>query len=54
MGKWAEPDLSDLDNDLLNNLKKSISWQLINIIPEKLYARNKEKLSDHFEKISKK
>ena len=27
---------------------KTISWQLINIIPKKLYARNKEKLSDRF------
>ena len=43
MGKWAKPDLSDLENDLLNNSMKSISWQLINIIPKKLYARNKEK-----------
>ena len=48
MGKWAKPDLSNLENDLLNNSMKSISWQLINIIPKKLYARNKEKLSDHF------
>ena len=48
MGKWAEPDLSDLENDLLNNSMKTISWQLINIIPKKLYSRNKEKLSDHF------
>ena len=48
MGKWANPDLSDLENDLLNNSIKSISWQLINIIPKKLHAINKEKLSDHF------
>ena len=48
MGKWAKPDLSYLENDLLNNSMKSISWQLINIIPKKLYARNKEKLSDRF------
>ena len=48
MGKWAKPDLSDLENDLLNNSMKSISWQLINIIQKKLYARNKEKLSDRF------
>ena len=47
-GKWAKPDLSDLENDLLNNSMKSISWQLINIIPKKLYTRNKEKLSDRF------
>ena len=33
MGKWAKPDLSDLENDLLNNSIQSISWQLINIIP---------------------
>ena len=48
MGKWAKPDLSDLENDLLNNSMKSISWQLINIIPKKLYTRNKEKLSNRF------
>ena len=48
MGKWAKPDLSDLENDLLNNSMKSISWQLINIIPKKLYTRNKEKLSERF------
>ena len=48
MGKWAKPDLSDLGNDLLNNSMKSISWQLINILHKKLYARNKEKLSDRF------
>ena len=48
MGKWAKPDFSDLENDLLYNSMKSISWQLINIIPKKLHARNKEKLSDHF------
>ena len=48
MGKLAKPDLSDLENDILNNSMKSISWQLINIIPKKLYTRNKEKLSDRF------
>ena len=48
MGKWAKPDLFDLENDLLNNSMKSISWQLINIIPKKLYTRNKEKLSERF------
>ena len=48
MGKWAKPDLSDLENDLLNNSMKSISSQLINIFPKKLYTRNKEKLSECF------
>ena len=48
MGKWAKPNLSNLENDLLNNSIKSISWQLINIIPENLYAKNKEKLSNRF------
>ena len=48
MGKWAKPDLSDLENDLLNNSMKSISWQLINIIPKKLCTKNKEKLSNRF------
>ena len=48
MGKWAKPDISYLENDLLNNSMKSISWQLINIIPKKLYTINKEKLSDRF------
>ena len=47
MGKWAKPDISDLENDLLNNSIKSISCQMINII-KKMYAKNKEKLSDHF------
>ena len=40
MGKWAKPDLYDLENDLSNNSIKSISWQLINIIREKLYTNN--------------
>ena len=57
MGKWAKHDLSDLENDLSNNSMKSISWQLMNIIPKKLYARYKEKLSDRFwvnwQKVSK-
>ena len=57
MGKWAKPDLSDLENYLSNNSMKSISWQLINIIPKKLYTRYKEKLSDRFwvnwQKVSK-
>ena len=48
MGKWAKPDLADLENDLLSNSMTSISWQLVNIIPKKLYTRNKEKLSDRF------
>ena len=48
MGKWAKPDLSDLENDLLNNSMKSISCQLINIIPKKLCAKNKEKFSNCF------
>ena len=48
MRKWAKPDISDLENDLLNNSMKSISWQLINIIQKKLYTRYKEKLSDRF------
>ena len=43
-----KPDLSDLENDLLCNSMKYIYWQLINIIPKKLYTRNKEKLSDRF------
>ena len=57
MGKWAKPDLSDLENDLLNNSMKSISWKLINIIPKKLCTKNKEKLSNLFwenwQKVSK-
>ena len=48
MGKWAKPELSYLENDLLNNSMKSISWQLINIIPKKLHTRYKEKLSGRF------
>ena len=48
MRKCAKPELSDIEDDHLNESMKSISWQLINIIPKKLYSRNKEKLSDHF------
>ena len=48
MGKWAKPDLSDLENDLLNNSIKPISWQLINMIPKKLYANDDNKLLDGF------
>ena len=55
MGKWAKPDLSDLDNDLSNNSIKSISWQLTNNIPKKLYAKNKNlSYLTAFEKIAKK
>ena len=55
MGKWAKSNLADLDNNLLNKSITSISWQLINFIPKKLYAKNKEKLSDHFwENLQKK
>ena len=46
MEKWAKPDLSYLDNDLSKNSIKSITGQLI--IPKKLYATNKETLSDRF------
>ena len=53
MGKWAKPDLSDLENDLLNNSIKSISWQLINIIPKTQYAKNKENLWPFLRKLSK-
>ena len=57
MGKWAKPDLSDLENDLLNKSMKFISWQLINIIPKKLCTKNKEKLStrfwEHWQKVAK-
>ena len=48
MGKWAKPDLSDLENDLLNNAMKAISWQLINTIRKKLCTKHKEKLSNRF------
>ena len=27
--EWAKPDLSDLENDLLNNSMRSISWQFL-------------------------
>ena len=37
MGKCAKPDLSDLQNDRLNNSIKSISW--IKIMLKKLYAK---------------
>ena len=39
MWKWAKPDLYDVDNNFSNNSIKSISWQLINIFPKKLYAK---------------
>ena len=39
MGKWAKPDFYDLENDLSNDSIQYISWQLINIIPKKLYAK---------------
>ena len=48
MGKCAKPDLSYLVNDLFNNSMKSISWQLINIIPKNLCTKNTEKLSNRF------
>ena len=48
MGTWAKPDLSDLDNDLSNNSIKSISGQLINIIPKKLYTKTNKTLLDRF------
>ena len=48
MGKWVTSDFSYLENDLFNNSMKSISWQLINIIPKKLCTKNKEKLSNRF------
>ena len=55
IGKWAKPDLSDLENDLSNNSINSISWQLTNIIPKKLYIYKIENSYDTvFEKISKK
>ena len=54
MGKWAKPDLSDLENDHLNNAMKSISWQFINIIHKKLYTKNKEKVLESFWEIGKK
>ena len=54
VGKWTKVEIFGLENDLLNNSIKSTSWQLINIIPNKLYAKNKEKLPDCFEKIAEK
>ena len=48
IAKWTKCDISDLENDLWNNSIKSRPWQLINIIPKKLYAKNKETLSDRF------
>ena len=55
MGKWVKPDLSDLENDILNNLMKSISWQLINIISKKLRTKKIKKSSQTvFEKIGNK
>ena len=48
--KWAKPDPSDLKNDLLN---KSISWQLINIIPRSCIQEIKKSYQTAFEKIGK-
>ena len=47
MVKWAKPDVSYLENDLSNHLIKSISWQLINIIPISC-IQNIKKLLDRF------
>ena len=52
--KIGQTDLSDLENYILNNSINAISWQMINIIPKKLYAQNKEKLLDRFRKIATK
>ena len=43
MGKWAKSDLSDLENDLLNN-----SMTVDQYHPQEAYTRNKEKLSEGF------
>ena len=48
--KWTKPDLSYLENDLGNNLVKSISWQLINMIPIKLHAKKIKCYQSVFEK----
>ena len=54
IGKWAKSDLSNLENDLSNNTIKSISWTLNNIIPKKLYVKDKEKVMwSFFVKIGK-
>ena len=53
MGRWTKPDLSDLENDLLNNSIKSISWQLINIIPKKLYEEIKKSYQTVLSKLPK-
>ena len=53
MGKWAKPDLSDLETDLLNNSMESISLKLINIIPKKLCTKNKKTLSNRFQTLKK-
>ena len=50
VGKWTKPNL---ENDLLNNSIKSISW-FDQYHPNKLYAKNKEKLLDCFEQITEK
>ena len=42
----AKPDLSTLK--MTFPIIPVISWQFINIIPNKLYTSNKEKLSDRF------
>ena len=55
MGKWVKPDPFDLANALLNNSIRSISWQLINIIPKKLYTKYiKQSYQTIFEKIVEK
>ena len=53
MGQWAKPDLSYLETDLLNNSMKSISWQLINIIPRSYIQEIKKSYKGVFEKIGK-
>ena len=44
IGKWAKPDISDLEDDLLNNSMKSISWLLINIIPKEAVCKKLRKV----------
>ena len=45
MGKWAKPDLSDLDNDLLNNSMKSVLLTVDQYHPqEAVYKKLRKKV----------
>ena len=55
MGKWAKPDISYLDNDLLNNSNEIHLLTVDQYHPHQaVYIKNKESYRTVFEKIGKK